>query len=129
MQLPPDDRSVSPRTGYTRAHWESAADALLAAVEPYASEDRALYHFPADRESWSGSLSHGLEGYARTLLPAPPPLPRGPRALVGQPLRRPGGLRADPAAGRLPPGRDRAPALRRRARSRGVRGLAPDRGP
>ncbi|MEU0073700.1 DUF2264 domain-containing protein [Streptomyces sp. NPDC006332] len=68
MQLPPDDRSVSPRTGYTRAHWESAADALLAAVEPYATEDRALYHFPGDRESWSGTLSDGLEGYARTLL-------------------------------------------------------------
>ncbi|MDQ1049569.1 DUF2264 domain-containing protein [Streptomyces sp. V4I2] len=68
MQLPPDDRTLSPRTGFTRAHWEAAADALLAAVEPYATEDRALYHFPGDRESWSGRLSDGLEGYARTLL-------------------------------------------------------------
>ncbi|MFI7412196.1 DUF2264 domain-containing protein [Streptomyces sp. NPDC049627] len=68
MQLPPDDRTLSPHTGYTRAHWEAAADALLAAVEPYATEDRALYHFPGDRASWSGRLSDGLEGYARTLL-------------------------------------------------------------
>ncbi|MCX4704471.1 DUF2264 domain-containing protein [Streptomyces sp. NBC_01373] len=68
MQLPPDDRTLSPLTGCTRAHWEAAADALLAAVEPYATEDRALYHFPGDRESWSGRLSDGLEGYARTLL-------------------------------------------------------------
>ncbi|MFE9439979.1 DUF2264 domain-containing protein [Streptomyces sp. NPDC006602] len=68
MQLPPDDRTLSPLTGRTRAHWEAAADALLAAVEPYATEDRALYHFPGDRESWSGRLSDGLEGYARTLL-------------------------------------------------------------
>ncbi|MGC9541400.1 DUF2264 domain-containing protein [Streptomyces sp. UG1] len=68
MHLPPDDRTLSPYTGYTRAHWEAAADALLAAVEPYATEDRALYHFPGDRESWSGRLSDGLEGYARTLL-------------------------------------------------------------
>ncbi|WP_328874601.1 DUF2264 domain-containing protein [Streptomyces sp. NBC_00287] len=68
MDLPPDDRTLSPRTGYTRAHWEAAADALLAAVEPYATEDRALYHLPGDRESWSGRLSDGLEGYARTLL-------------------------------------------------------------
>ncbi|MFE0471758.1 DUF2264 domain-containing protein [Streptomyces sp. NPDC058947] len=68
MQLPPDDRTASPFTGYTRAHWEAAADALLAAVEPYASEDRALYHLPGDRTSWSGRLSDGLEGYARTLL-------------------------------------------------------------
>lgn len=68
MQLPPEDRTLSPRTGYTRAHWEAAADALLAAVEPYTTEDRALCHLPGDRESWSGRLSDGLEGYARTLL-------------------------------------------------------------
>ncbi|MGW3100394.1 DUF2264 domain-containing protein [Streptomyces sp. NPDC001100] len=68
MQLPADDRESSPRTGYTRAHWETAADALLAAVEPYATEDRALYHLPGTRASWSGGLSDGLEGYARTLL-------------------------------------------------------------
>ncbi|MFI9767835.1 DUF2264 domain-containing protein [Streptomyces sp. NPDC052415] len=68
MQLPPDDRILSPRTGWTRTHWEAAADALLAAVEPYATADRALYHFPGDRQSASGRLSDGLEGYARTLL-------------------------------------------------------------
>ncbi|MBD0838480.1 MULTISPECIES: DUF2264 domain-containing protein [unclassified Streptomyces] len=68
MQLPPDDRTLSPYTGCTRAHWEAAADTLLAAVEPYATDDRALYHLPGDRQSWSGRLSDGLEGYARTLL-------------------------------------------------------------
>ncbi|MEU1936893.1 DUF2264 domain-containing protein [Streptomyces coeruleorubidus] len=68
MQLPPADRTASAYIGYTRAHWEAAADALLTAVEPYATEDRALYHLPGDRTSWSGRLSDGLEGYARTLL-------------------------------------------------------------
>ncbi|MFI9804464.1 DUF2264 domain-containing protein [Streptomyces sp. NPDC052301] len=68
MQLPPDDRDSSPLTGYTRAHWEAAADALLAAVEPCATPDRALYHLPGDHVSHSGHLSDGLEGYARTLL-------------------------------------------------------------
>ncbi|MFF4396393.1 DUF2264 domain-containing protein [Streptomyces sp. NPDC001480] len=68
MHLPADDHARSPRTGYTRAHWEAAADALLAAVEPYATPDRALYHLPGERQSWSGRLSDGLEGYARTLL-------------------------------------------------------------
>ena len=70
MHLPAEDRTVSPHTGYTRAHWEAAADALLAAVEPYAAEGGALYHLPGDRTSWSGRLSDGLEGYARTLLAA-----------------------------------------------------------
>ncbi|GAA3144683.1 DUF2264 domain-containing protein [Streptomyces rameus] len=68
IRLPADDRASSPYTGYTRAHWEAAADALLAAVEPYATPDRALYHLPGDRVSHSGRLSDGLEGYARTLL-------------------------------------------------------------
>ncbi|MFC4498179.1 MULTISPECIES: DUF2264 domain-containing protein [Streptomyces] len=68
MHLPPPDPALSPVTGCTRAHWEAAADTLLAAVEPYASDDHALYHLPGDRESWSGRLSDGLEGYARTLL-------------------------------------------------------------
>lgn len=68
MRLPPPDHALSPRTGFTRAHWEAAADALLAAVELYATADRALYHLPGGRESWSGRLSDGLEGYARTLL-------------------------------------------------------------
>ncbi|MER6154796.1 DUF2264 domain-containing protein [Streptomyces sp. NPDC001868] len=65
---PQDDRTLSPYTGYTRAHWEAAADALLAAVEPYATPDGALCDLPGDRTSWSGRRSDGLEGYARTLL-------------------------------------------------------------
>ncbi|MFJ2889464.1 DUF2264 domain-containing protein [Streptomyces sp. NPDC087305] len=68
MHLPSDDRASSPRTGFTRAHWETAADTLLAAVEPYATDDRALYHLPGTHTSHSGRLSDGLEGYARTLL-------------------------------------------------------------
>ncbi|OIJ63382.1 DUF2264 domain-containing protein [Streptomyces mangrovisoli] len=68
MHLPPDDRTLSPFTGFTRAHWEAAADALLAAVAPYATPDQALYHLPGGRPSRSGRLSDGLEGYARTLL-------------------------------------------------------------
>lgn len=68
IHLPAEDRTTSPYTGYTRAHWETAADALLAAVEPWATPDRALYHLPGDHVSHSGRLSDGLEGYARTLL-------------------------------------------------------------
>ncbi|MET9404502.1 DUF2264 domain-containing protein [Streptomyces sp. NPDC002935] len=66
--MPPEDRTLSPYTGYTRAHWEAAADALLAAAAPYATDDGALYHFPGEHTSSSGRLSDGLEGYARTLL-------------------------------------------------------------
>jgi hypothetical protein len=68
MKLPPEDRDLSPYTGWTRAHWEAAADQLLAAAAPYATPEGALYHLPGRRSSWSGRLSDGLEGYARTFL-------------------------------------------------------------
>ncbi|MFC9328901.1 DUF2264 domain-containing protein [Kitasatospora sp. NPDC057015] len=70
MPLPPADRRLSPHTGWTRAHWEAAADDLLAAVRPYASPGHALIDLPGARPSWSGRRSDGLEGYARTFLPA-----------------------------------------------------------
>ncbi|MGP3984545.1 DUF2264 domain-containing protein [Streptomyces sp. KR80] len=66
--LPEEDRRTSPYTGWTRAHWETAADRLVAAVAPYATPRRALYHLPGGRTSWSGRRSDGLEGYARTFL-------------------------------------------------------------
>jgi hypothetical protein len=68
IALPPEDRVLSPYTGWTRAHWEAAADALLAAVEPHAGPGHALINLPGPRPSWSGHRSDGLEGYARTFL-------------------------------------------------------------
>lgn len=68
LPLPPDDRALSPRTGFTRRHWEAAADALLAGVAPFASPRGAFYHLPGPRPSGSGRESDGLEGYARTFL-------------------------------------------------------------
>ncbi|MGV9270816.1 DUF2264 domain-containing protein [Kitasatospora sp. NPDC003701] len=70
MPLPPEDRRLSPCTGWTRAHWEAAADDLLASVRPYAGPGRALIDLPGTRPSWSGRRSDALEGYARTFLPA-----------------------------------------------------------
>ncbi|MFC4908128.1 DUF2264 domain-containing protein [Actinomadura gamaensis] len=67
MQLPDHDFSLSPITGYTRAHWEAAADGLLAGVRPYFDASGALVRLPG-RTSASGSESDGLEGFARTFL-------------------------------------------------------------
>ncbi|GAA2206570.1 DUF2264 domain-containing protein [Nonomuraea monospora] len=69
LPLPPSDRVLSPRTGWTRAHWESLADHLLESVTPYASPGRAQYRLPG-RASWSGVVLDGLEGFARTFLAA-----------------------------------------------------------
>ncbi|MGA5063033.1 DUF2264 domain-containing protein [Streptomyces exfoliatus] len=68
MPTPPENRELSPYTGWTRAHWEATADRLLLAVRPFASPERALIGLPGPRPSWSGTRSDGLEGWARTFL-------------------------------------------------------------
>jgi hypothetical protein len=69
MTLPEDDRRLSPHTGYTRDHWEAAADGLLEAAWRWATPRGALLDLPGP-PSRSGVRSDGLEGYARTFLAA-----------------------------------------------------------
>ncbi|MGW1926977.1 hypothetical protein ACWCQ0_50215, partial [Streptomyces massasporeus] len=59
LRLPPTDRVLSPRTGWTRAHWEALADRQLEALVPYATPGFAQYRLPG-RTSWSGVVSDGL---------------------------------------------------------------------
>ncbi|GAA0954070.1 DUF2264 domain-containing protein [Nonomuraea longicatena] len=65
MQLPAEDRALSPYTGWGRPHWEAVADGLLRAVEPHRSADGATVLLPGRA---SVSRCDGLEGYARTFL-------------------------------------------------------------
>ncbi|MCB5906174.1 DUF2264 domain-containing protein [Streptomyces pinistramenti] len=67
LVLPPEDRIRSPRTGWTRAHWEAVADHLLDSLRPYVSPLGASVR-PPGRPSWSGPRVDGLEGYARSFL-------------------------------------------------------------
>ncbi|MEU6486918.1 DUF2264 domain-containing protein [Streptomyces sp. NPDC046887] len=69
LRLPGEDRALSPYTGYTRAHWEAAADGLVRAAWRWATPGGALLDLPG-RPSVSGVRSDGLEGYARTFLAA-----------------------------------------------------------
>ena len=61
------DVALSPHTGWTREHWLTTADRLLAAVRPHATPGNSLIHLPGP-PSRSGRLSDGLEGFARTFL-------------------------------------------------------------
>ncbi|MFE2638267.1 DUF2264 domain-containing protein [Streptomyces scopuliridis] len=63
----PPDFTRSPYTGWTREHWEALADRTLTAVEPYRSPAGARIDLPGPA-SVSGTVSDGLEGFARTLL-------------------------------------------------------------
>lgn len=69
FELPPPDWESSPRTGWTRSHWEATADGLLTATRRFATPQGALIDLPG-RPSGSGVRSDGLEGYARTFLAA-----------------------------------------------------------
>ncbi|WP_084961503.1 DUF2264 domain-containing protein [Thermoactinospora rubra] len=91
LALPPEDRSLSPHTGWTRAHWEAVADQLLAAVDPYRTPDGAQVILPG-RESWSHC--DGLEGFARTFLLAAFRVAGGGPVELLEPYRR--GLAAGP---------------------------------
>ncbi|WP_022873501.1 DUF2264 domain-containing protein [Nesterenkonia alba] len=69
LNLPEEDRALSPHTGYTRQHWEACADGLLTAAWRWASPRGARLDLPG-KTSRSGVVSDGLEGYARTFLAA-----------------------------------------------------------
>ncbi|WP_181765621.1 DUF2264 domain-containing protein [Streptomyces albidus (ex Kaewkla and Franco 2022)] len=69
FDLPPEDRELSPWTGWTRAHWETTADGLLTAARKFATPRGAMLDLPG-RPSRTGVRSDGLEGYARTFLAA-----------------------------------------------------------
>ncbi|GAA3704531.1 DUF2264 domain-containing protein [Zhihengliuella alba] len=64
---PPADWGRSPITGYTREHWESAADRLLESAWRWASPSGAALN-PPGPASASGPASDGLEGFARSML-------------------------------------------------------------
>ncbi|OFI36969.1 hypothetical protein BIU82_11155 [Arthrobacter sp. SW1] len=67
FELPEPDFETSPITGWTRAHWLAFADQQLLAARQYFSPGNALIRLPG-RPSWSGELSDGLEGFARTFM-------------------------------------------------------------
>jgi hypothetical protein len=74
----PEDRELSPYTGWTRAHWEAAADTLLAGVAGHATAGGALYDLPGPRPAAAGRRSDGYEGFARTFLLAAFRIPHAP---------------------------------------------------
>ena len=67
-ELPDEDRTLSPYTGYTRAHWEAGGRLPARRGRPVRHREPRPLPPPRCAPSWSGRLSDGLEGYARTLL-------------------------------------------------------------
>ncbi|MBH5333429.1 DUF2264 domain-containing protein [Streptomyces pactum] len=66
-ELPPENRRLSPFTGYAREHWVAVADRLLVDAHRFASPSGARIVLPGP-PSCSGRDSDQLEGFARTFL-------------------------------------------------------------
>lgn len=64
---PPENRELSPFTGYVREHWLALADRLLLDAHRFASPSGARIVLPG-KASCSGASSDQLEGFARTFL-------------------------------------------------------------
>ena len=63
--LPPEDRVLSPATGWGREHLEAAVDALVLAAVRHASPSSSLINPPGRDNLRSSRWCDGLEGYAR----------------------------------------------------------------
>ena len=63
----PADHELSPRTGWTRAHWAALADDLLVATRPWTSPDCSHVDLPG-RTGGYGHDIDGLEGFARSFM-------------------------------------------------------------
>ncbi len=64
-----DDHGLSPRTGWTRTHWEVLADHLLLAVRPFATARHGGIALPGTPGGY-GPRIDAQEGFARTFLAA-----------------------------------------------------------
>lgn len=67
IALPGDDRALSPYTGWTRAHWERVADAILDGAARHASPAQSLIRYPGAAGGLGRDIDH-LEGFTRTFM-------------------------------------------------------------
>lgn len=67
FNLPPEDRTGAPFTGWTRTHWTQVADTLLDAVGRHVTPKGAGIKLPG-RASNAGPASDHLEGFARSFV-------------------------------------------------------------
>ena len=67
IDLPADDRKLSPHTGWTRAHWERVADAILDGAARHASPAQSLIRYPGEPGGLGRDIDH-LEGFTRTFM-------------------------------------------------------------
>ena len=104
LALPPEDRALSPHTGWTRAHLVTVADAILDGTARHASPAGAGIRYPGAPGGF-GAAVDALEGFSRTFLLAAFRIAGDPRGTESLAERYARGL----AAGVDPAGAERWP--------------------
>ncbi|MCT1364597.1 MULTISPECIES: DUF2264 domain-containing protein [unclassified Microbacterium] len=104
LALPPEDRALSPHTGWTRAHLMTVADAILDGAARHASPAGAGIRYPGAPGGF-GAAVDALEGFSRTFLLAAFRIAGDPRGTEPLAERYARGL----AAGVDPAGAERWP--------------------
>lgn len=79
LHLPPPDRLLSSRTGWTRSHWEATADRMLDALVPYATPASPSTGCPAAAAGRGSSRTVSKGSPGRSCSP-----PAGSRARAGR---------------------------------------------
>lgn len=67
ISLPAEDRTLSPFTGWTRAHWVTVADTILDGAARHASPAGSLIRYPGTPGGYGPDVD-ALEGFTRTFM-------------------------------------------------------------
>lgn len=63
----PEDRKLSPFTGWTRAHWEEVFADLMKGCIRYTTPGKSMIRFPGGHGSFYDPQTDGMEGFTRML--------------------------------------------------------------
>ena len=63
----PENKSLSPFTGWTRSHWEEIFKDLIKGAVKYSSPHKALITYPEKKGSMYDERCDGFEGFSRIL--------------------------------------------------------------
>lgn len=63
----PEDRKLSPYTGWTRKHWEEVFVDLMKGCLKYSTPSKSMIRYPGGQASFYDAQTDGMEGFARML--------------------------------------------------------------
>ena len=63
----PENRKLSPYTGWTRAHWQEVFEDLMIGCLKYTTPGGSMIRYPGGTGSFYDARTDGMEGFTRML--------------------------------------------------------------